>query len=125
MMMENDYTDRDDPELQVWSREVKIRDEFTCQICGVRGVQLESHHKNGFNAFPNERLDISNGVTLCKRCHIRFHSIFGKGGNTKFQYNQYEKTAKIFRQLLSSENPPGLLSYSESVKASDKVNNDK
>lgn len=90
---------RDDPDLDRWSRAVKVNANFTCEICNVRGVYLESHHKNGFNAFPDQRLDISNGTCLCRRCHERFHEQFGYGGNTEFQYQQYEQIAAELRKL--------------------------
>ncbi len=89
----------EDPDFQRWARAVKVRDNYTCQVCDVRGVYLESHHKNGWNAFPDERYDLDNGVTLCRRCHDRFHETFGYGGNTKFQFAQYEQVATELRKL--------------------------
>lgn len=51
-----------------WSRLVKDRDDYTCQKCGLtfKETALESHHiikrKNASK--------ISDGVTLCKWCHL-------------------------------------------------------
>jgi 5-methylcytosine-specific restriction endonuclease McrA len=91
----------DDEEFQEWAREVKIKDEFTCQICDSKGGFLEAHHLNSWNRFPEERYLISNGRCLCKRCHKRFHDTYGYGDNTEHQYYQYEEVAENFRRILS------------------------
>jgi 5-methylcytosine-specific restriction endonuclease McrA len=101
----------DDPEFQKWAREVKIRDNWECQICGAQGVYLEAHHKNAWNAYPDQRYDITTGVCLCYRCHHRFHDMFGYGDNTEFQFAQYEDIANTIRKIASQKNPPGLLSH--------------
>lgn len=114
--MSNDWIDRDDPDLEKWAKAVKVNDDFTCQICNARGVYLEAHHKNGYNSFPNERLDLDNGVTLCKRCHERFHLMFGYGGNTKFQFEQYKEIANILKKLASKKDAPNFLSHTPDVE---------
>jgi 5-methylcytosine-specific restriction endonuclease McrA len=90
----------DDEEFQEWAREVKIRDEFTCQICDTKGGIIEAHHLNAWNAFPEQRFDVGNGRSLCKHCHKRFHDTYGYGGNTEYQYYQYEEVAETFRRIL-------------------------
>ena len=92
-----------DEDFEKWAKAVKIRDQWTCQICNVRGVYLEAHHKNGWNAFPNERYDIDNGICLCQKCHTRFHDCFGYGGNTKFQFKQYAEIASILRKIAEND----------------------
>lgn len=89
----------DDEQFKRWAFEVKKRDGFTCQICGARGTYLESHHKNGWNAFPEQRYNIDNGACLCKKHHDSFHEQFGYGGNTEYQYKQYEEIAVILRKI--------------------------
>ena len=101
----------DDEDFKKWASAVKVRDNYTCQICDARGVQFESHHKNSWDRHPDERYDLDNGVCLCLRCHQRFHETFGYGNNTKFQFQQYEEIAKTFRKLLESDNPPEFLSH--------------
>ena len=40
--------------------------------------------------YPNQAWEtILNGVSLCKKCHISFHQMFGYGGNTEKQFNQW------------------------------------
>ncbi|MEK7144983.1 MAG: HNH endonuclease [Patescibacteria group bacterium] len=52
-----------------WRTAVFARDNFTCVDCGVRGGKLHADHIKPFALFPDLRLDISNGRTLCVPCH--------------------------------------------------------
>jgi hypothetical protein len=52
-----------------WRMSVFKRDDFTCQVCFIRGIYLEAHHIKRFNDYPELRLDINNGISLCKSCH--------------------------------------------------------
>lgn len=62
----NNYTYRK------WREAVLKRDGYRCQKCeGV--TNLEVHHIKPFADFPESRFDISNGVTLCRKCHRRLH----------------------------------------------------
>ena len=73
-----------------WSKQVMERDNYTCQVCGDnKGGNLNSHHLNGWNAFPEQRFDLDNGVTLCTDCHKEFHSQYGYGDNTREQFDEY------------------------------------
>lgn len=57
-----------------WRKEVFNRDDFTCQECGVRGVFLHAHHIKSFAEHSALRLEVDNGITLCKECHTMIHS---------------------------------------------------
>lgn len=87
----------------VWAKKVKIRDDYTCRICGMKGVLLNSHHLNSWDFFINERYDVDNGVTLCAKHHEMFHSIYGSGKNTKFQFWQFEKSLEIIKKIAIQE----------------------
>ena len=72
-----------------WSKQVMERDAYTCQICNQYGVNINAHHINAWNAFPEQRFDLDNGVTLCTDCHKDFHSQYGYGDNTREQFDEY------------------------------------
>ena len=72
-----------------WSKQIMERDKYTCQICNQHGGKLNAHHLNGWNAFPEQRFDLDNGVTLCTDCHKEFHSQYGYGDNTREQFDEY------------------------------------
>jgi len=64
------------PEAELWRKAVFARDDYTCQMCGVRNrkgngytVRLEADHIKPFAYFPDIRYDVSNGRTLCRPCH--------------------------------------------------------
>jgi hypothetical protein len=56
-------------EYRVWREDVFKRDDYTCQECGERGGRLNADHIKPFAFFPELRLEISNGRTLCEECH--------------------------------------------------------
>jgi 5-methylcytosine-specific restriction endonuclease McrA len=69
---------------QDWRQKVYERDKYTCQYCGDNsGGNLNAHHLKNFHDYPQLRFVISNGITLCKTCHINEH--------IKFGYRKYER----------------------------------
>lgn len=52
-----------------WRSMVYERDNWTCQTCGKRGVELNAHHIKEWANYPELRYDLNNGVTLCVECH--------------------------------------------------------
>ena len=75
---------------QEWRTAVFERDDYSCRCCGRPSkADIMAHHLNGFANFPDQRLDVDNGVTLCKRCHNGFHKMYRNGENTKEQYQEY------------------------------------
>lgn len=71
--MEERINDRRYPEYYEWRRIVFERDDYTCQVCGIRGTSLNAHHIQGFAKFPELRTEPSNGITLCSDCHSLYH----------------------------------------------------
>ena len=69
------------------------RDNYTCQCCGAVGTgrNLNAHHLDGYNWCKDKRTDINNGITLCTNCHKAFHREYGKGHNTREQYEEWIK----------------------------------
>jgi 5-methylcytosine-specific restriction endonuclease McrA len=60
---------RDSDDYRQWRNNVFRRDNWTCKDCEQRGGDLAAHHIEGFAQSPQKRLDVDNGVTLCKSCH--------------------------------------------------------
>jgi len=58
--------------LEKWRVAVKNRDNHTCQLCGS-GESVIAHHIKDTYDFPALSLDMQNGMTLCRTCHINLH----------------------------------------------------
>ena len=107
-----DLTDEDrlerriDPEYTEFTRKVLQRDNYTCKCCNKQGSNLEVHHINGFNWDKEGRLDFSNVVTLCKACHNNFHDKYGRGNNTKQQFEEWLGYAIIYQKEYNGVLPP-------------------
>ena len=56
-----------------WRKEVFVRDNYTCLLCGERNVELHPHHLKGVTYFPKNRFEVNNGLTICKNCHYLIH----------------------------------------------------
>lgn len=72
-------------EAATWRKSVFERDNWTCQVCKVRGNRLEADHIKPWAYFPDLRFELSNGRTLCRPCHDktkmsakRMKEIYGK-----------------------------------------------
>lgn len=77
-----------------WRLSIFKRDKFTCQVCqDSQGGNLVAHHLNCYKYFPEERWDISNGVTLCNACHREFHKKYGYNNKTtKENFEEFTKS---------------------------------
>jgi 5-methylcytosine-specific restriction endonuclease McrA len=54
---------------KLWRTAVFERDNYICKICNRIGGKLNADHIKRFADFPELRLDVSNGRTLCEDCH--------------------------------------------------------
>lgn len=96
---ENDRSTFEDKEFVI---KVLNRDNYTCKCCNDRsGGYLEVHHLDGFNWCKEKRTDVKNGITLCKKCHNLFHMKYGKGNNTKEQFEEF--LIKYYGKTLDGE----------------------
>ena len=64
-------------EYKEWRQAVFVRDNFTCQLCKKTNVYVEADHIMSYAYFPEYRLDVSNGRTLCRNCHLN-HTFYAK-----------------------------------------------
>ena len=80
-------------EYRRWRSDILTRDDFECQLCGVKGGKLAVDHfpvsfseiikKNSIDILQDaydckELWNINNGRTLCKECHLRTNSYGGR-----------------------------------------------
>lgn len=65
--------DRSCKEYTNWRKCVFDRDNYTCQKCGQIGGTLNAHHIKHYKDYPKLRYELSNGVTLCEKCHRELH----------------------------------------------------
>lgn len=85
--------DRTTEEYSHFIKKVLERDNYTCRCCGKHGngTILAVHHLDGYNWCVDKRTDVTNGITLCEKCHKSFHDYYGRGNNTKEQFEQWIK----------------------------------
>ena len=82
-------TERSYPGYREWRKKVLERDNYTCQKCMETSKSLQAHHIESYNINKHLRTVLDNGVTLCVDCHDNFHHIYGKGNNTREQFNEF------------------------------------
>lgn len=70
-------------------KSVLYRDNYMCQCCGITNTKLNVHHINSYDWYIDGRTDVNNAITLCETCHKNFHMKYGKGKNTKKQFDEW------------------------------------
>ena len=80
-----------DPQLlSAWKDAVLRQSNFKCFIT-KETTNLEAHHFESWNIAPDKRYDVSNGIILTHEIIQEFHSKFGRGGNTRAQFELFAK----------------------------------
>lgn len=82
-----------------WENDVKLRDAMTCQKCNGTGhrnkyyqiVGVTAHHIKNFYDYPSLRFDVNNGITLCIKCHDKFHHKYGYRHTNQNQLTRFIK----------------------------------
>lgn len=77
-------------EVHLWRESVFARDYWTCQKCNDNtGGNLVAHHIFNFSKWKELRVAIDNGITLCEKCHDKFHKKYKQFNNTKEQLMEF------------------------------------
>jgi len=59
--------------IRLWRQLVLKRDKYTCVDCGV-SVGLQVHHNEHYSKTDISAHEfVSNGITLCYKCHAKRH----------------------------------------------------
>lgn len=74
---------RNSAEYADWRKAVFVRDNFLCVLCKKKGGRLHADHIKAFSLFPDLRLDIKNGRTLCVDCHRKTDNFAGRALSKK------------------------------------------
>lgn len=72
-------------EYREWRESVFCRDNYTCVLCGKKGGNIQADHIKPFSLYPELRLMIDNGRTMCIDCH-KSTETFGGKMNRKIMY---------------------------------------
>lgn len=78
----------DDAKAVAWRKAVFARDNHTCQKCYTKQSPFNVHHLNSWAKYPEQRYDLTNGITLCDSCHKDFHKQYGRI-TSKPQFEDY------------------------------------
>ncbi len=73
-------------EWRDWRKKVFERDKYTCRTCGfkngkgIKHKDLHPHHIKSASKYLKLVFVVKNGITLCRRCHGKIHSINFRNG---------------------------------------------
>ena len=89
-----------DRQYRLWRVHV-IRRDKCCVLCGST-ERRAAHHLNDWSNHPTLRYDESNGVCLCGKCHVQFHTNFKRSFRckcTKYDFDNFTCLAEYFMAL--------------------------
>lgn len=93
---------------QEWANAVKDRDGRKCVVCGAAGS--DAHHIFSERYFPKYRLDVGNGITLCRKCHVLAHR------GSFINLSKYKcKTDVAITRLMERANSPSVRQLVERI----------
>lgn len=82
-----------DSEFRNWKLEVKRLANYKCLICGS-SKDVVAHHLASFAKNPELRFSVENGVCLCAKCHIEYHTIFMGGYSIPATLESFDEFAR-------------------------------
>lgn len=81
------HSERYSDKSKNWRISVFERDNYTCQMCKQVGYKLNAHHIIPFSKDKSLRFELSNGITLCVKCHKKIHLL--ERQRDKFQFDLF------------------------------------
>lgn len=93
--LDDEYGSRGSPEYLEWRDVILLRDK-KCQCCGINKY-LQVHHIFGYKKYPELRVNLDNGIVLCKWCHERYHSLYGRINPNPSTFSKYMSEFGIVR----------------------------
>lgn len=97
-----DEIERKTAAYKAWYHVVLKRDNWHCRVCGSR-ESLQVHHIVPFIESKELRTKVTNGITLCKKCHdlvnsreTEFADDFRKKAGTDEMENEFEEMKSFF-----------------------------
>lgn len=89
--LEEDTSNKEpDFDYSIFRENILFRDNLKCQCCGL-DKKLHVHHIFSSKYYPSLKTDINNGITLCKYCHQKYHTIYG---------NKHDVNAETFSKFM-------------------------
>ena len=61
---------RNDSRVRTWTKQIVSKGK--CEKCGAT-ENLEAHHIIKWADYPKGRVDLENGMCLCRKCHTEEH----------------------------------------------------
>lgn len=98
--------------LSKWAKKIYKQNNYQCLACGYRAggnIRLEAHHIVPKSINPKLAYRLSNGVTLCSKCHRTdddaYHAVCGiKGSVELFEKWLSYKTKKDVKEKIYIDN---------------------
>lgn len=72
-----------------WRLSIFERDDYICQYCSKKQKNPHTHHINNYADFPEQRLLLENGITLCKKHHKEYHLYDGSRHAGRNSFNKW------------------------------------
>ena len=88
-------------DYRLWRAKV-IRRDKRCQVCGTI-KHRQAHHMNHATYFPDQRFDLENGICLCTKCHMIFHTSFKKSYRQKCTKNDMKQFFELLSRFTKNE----------------------
>jgi len=93
-----------------WRNKVLERDDFKCVLCDCNDIKkLHVHHIDSYEKHKDKRLDLDNGLTLCRSCHgkedgfKKGHVPWAKGRKFSLEHIMKSVNAKKIRRIENAD----------------------